>query len=80
MKIHLLGIGCAKCAELHDRARDAIDESGVSADLVKVTQLDEIATFGVVSMPGLVIDGVVKSVGRLPKTKEIVRWMRAASE
>jgi len=69
MKIQVLGTGCAKCAKLYDAVEKAVAEAGVEAELSKVETLEEIATFGVAMTPGLVIDGEVKSVGKIPKAK-----------
>lgn len=78
MKVQVLGIGCAKCSKLYAETARAIAEAGVEADLEKVESLDEIASFGVFMTPGLVIDGQVKCVGKIPKSREIVAWLRDA--
>jgi small redox-active disulfide protein 2 len=76
MEIKVLGTGCAKCKKLYEEAQKAITESGVAADLGKVEKLDEIASYGVMMTPSLVIDGEVKSAGRLPKSSEIAGWIK----
>lgn len=80
MKVQILGTGCAKCTKLYGEAEKAITEAGISAELEKVESIDEIATFGVTMTPGLVIDGEVKSVGKLPKAKKIAKWLEAAKK
>jgi small redox-active disulfide protein 2 len=78
MKVQILGTGCAKCQKLHGEAEKAIAEAGVEVELEKVESLDEIASFGVAMTPGLVIDGEVKSVGKIPKASKIAEWLVAA--
>jgi small redox-active disulfide protein 2 len=80
MKVQVLGTGCAKCTKLYSEAEKAIAEAGVEAELSKVESIDEIASFGVAMTPGLVIDGEVKSVGKIPKAKKIVAWLEAAKK
>ena len=79
MKIDVLGPGCAKCDKLYAEAEKAITEAGVEAELVKVQQIDEIARYGVLLTPAIVIDGEVKSVGRVIKAARIADWIRAAA-
>lgn len=76
MELKVLGTGCAKCNKLYEEAQKAIAESGVAADLSKVEKLDDIASYGVMMTPALVVDGEVKSAGRIPKTAEIVGWIK----
>lgn len=65
MKIQILGTGCPKCKTLTENAEAAVRELGVDCDVVKVTDINEILTFGVMMTPALVVDGVVKSVGKV---------------
>lgn len=71
MKIKVLGPGCANCATLEKRTSDALAATGVSATVEKVTDFAEIASYGVMSTPALVIDGQVVVSGRVPKADEI---------
>lgn len=75
MIIKVLGTGCVKCRKLYKEAEKAVAESGVSAELVKVEKIDEIISHGVAMTPALVIDGEVKSVGKVPSAKEIKNWI-----
>lgn len=75
MKIEVLGTGCAKCAKVYAHAEEAVKRSGVDAELVKVTSLQEIAGYGVMRTPALVIDGTVKGAGKVPSVDEIVAWI-----
>lgn len=79
MQVKVLGTGCAKCNKLYDIAARAIAESGVDAELSKVDKLDEIADYGVFMTPALVIDGQVKSVGKLPRVAQVSSWLKDAS-
>ena len=80
MKIKVLGTGCPKCKKLYSEAEKAIASSGVKADLEKVEQITEIIKYGVMSTPGLVIDEEVKASGRIPKSDEIVSWIKTAAK
>ena len=76
MKIEVLGTGCAKCKLLAERAEEAAQGLGVDFTLVKVTDYPNIVARGVMSTPGLVIDGVVKSQGHVPTVRAIQDLMR----
>lgn len=78
MDVKILGTGCPKCKRLERIAREAATEAGIEATFVKVTNVDEIMVYPIVSTPGLVIDEEVKSSGRLPRREEVVAWMRSA--
>lgn len=75
MKIEVLGTGCAKCKTLYENAKKAIEESGKSAELVKVEDLPSIMKYGVMSTPALVIDGQVKFSGKVASVAEIIGLM-----
>ena len=80
MKIDVLGTGCAKCDKLYDEARQALADSGVpGTELRKVEKIDEIVAYGVAITPALVIDGEVKSAGKVPRAADIVTWIKAAA-
>ncbi len=80
MKIEVLGVGCDKCNRLYALAEEVLRDEGLAAELVKVEQLDEILKRGVMMVPGLVIDGHVKSSGSLPKAKQLAKWFRQAAQ
>ena len=71
MKIQILGTGCAKCATRVANTEAAAKELGIAYELEKVTDLTQIMAFGVMMTPALVVDGVVKVVGKVPTPKEI---------
>jgi small redox-active disulfide protein 2 len=74
-KIEVLGPGCNNCIRLEANAREAVSLAGVEADIVKVTDYAEILSYGIMSTPGLVIDGVVVSYGRIPSAGDIAVWL-----
>lgn len=76
MKIEVLGSGCAKCKLLAERAEEAARAAGVDYTLVKVTEYPDIVARGVMSTPGLVVDGVVKSQGHVPTVAAIQALLR----
>jgi len=78
MEIKVLGTGCTKCRKLYDAVVEAVRDAGVSAEVTKVEKIDEIMTYGILLMPGLVIDGKVVSSGKAPKAKELAALITAA--
>ena len=76
MKIEILGTGCAKCQKLEELVREVINTSGVEADIVKIKDIKQIMTYGVMTTPGLVIDGQVKIAGKMPTTDQIESWIK----
>ncbi|MHC4249298.1 MAG: thioredoxin family protein [Planctomycetota bacterium] len=77
MKVQILGTGCPKCHKLAELAGSAIQDLGVDAEVVKVTDINEIMEFNVMVTPALAVDGDVKSAGRLPSVDEIKGWLGA---
>ncbi len=73
MLIQVLGTGCAKCKTLHEMVKKAVQETGVDAQVEKVEDIEKIMAFEILMTPGLVIDGKVKSAGRVPSDEEIKR-------
>lgn len=76
MKLQILGSGCEKCNKLKQNTEEAVVQSGIVGAIVeKVTDFNEIANMGVMLTPALVIDGEVKSMGKLLSVKEIVKFL-----
>lgn len=75
MKIKILGTGCPKCKKLEENVRKALDDVGIKADVVKVTDINEIVKYGVMSTPAIVVDGEVKCSGRISDVEEIKGWL-----
>ncbi len=71
MIIKILGSGCKNCVSLADNTKTALKELGMEAEIIKITDFADIASYGVMSMPALVIDEKVVSFGKVLKPKEI---------
>lgn len=69
--IQVLGPGCQKCQVLFERANQAVQETGISCHVEKVTDIQVIVSMGVLSTPALVVDGTVKLSGRVPTVEQI---------
>ena len=76
MKIQILGTGCPKCRQLAEVAENAALEMGVKYELVKVTDLNEIMSFGVMLTPALAVDGKVLSSGKVPSKSDIINLIK----
>jgi small redox-active disulfide protein 2 len=74
-KIQILGTGCAKCANLAAATEQAAKSIGLEYQLEKVTDLQQILTFGVMMTPALVVDGQVKVAGRVPSLDDLKRLL-----
>jgi small redox-active disulfide protein 2 len=70
-KIQVLGSGCAKCNKLYQAAEQVAKEMNIEYEIEKVSDLNDIMSFGVMITPALVIDGEVKVAGKVPKPDEI---------
>ena len=75
MEIKVLGPGCAKCEQTVKIVKEAVSETGVDAQITKVTDVMEIAKHGVFVTPAVVVDGEVKSVGKVPNEEEVKAWI-----
>jgi len=78
MEIKVLGPGCANCKRLYAEAEKAVAHLGVTATLTKVESMEEIAGYGILRTPGLVVDGKVVASGRVPNADEIVTLLATA--
>ncbi len=70
-KIQILGTGCPKCKKLAEAAEKAALALGIEFELEKVTDLNEIMSFGVMMTPAIAVDGVVKAAGKVPSAEEL---------
>jgi len=73
MEIKIIGTGCPKCQKLEQLVREAVEELGIEASIGKISDIMEIAKTGVLSTPGLMINGEVKLSGKVPSKEEISR-------
>ena len=78
MKIKVLGPGCKNCETLEQRTREALDALGADAEIEKVTDYGEIAGYGVLKTPGLVVDEQVVVSGKVPSARAIADLLRPA--
>ena len=76
MIVQILGTGCAKCKKLYDAVVRAVADTGVDAQIEKIEDVQKIVAMGVMMTPALVIDGVVKSAGKLLTPTEIAALLR----
>lgn len=78
-KIQILGSGCAKCNELAANAKEAVAILGEEVEIEKVTEINEMITFGCMTTPGLAINGQLVSQGKLLKPDQILKLLRPVS-
>lgn len=78
MEVKILGVGCPVCRRLEQLVREVAAAEGLEVHIVKVSDIDQIMAYDILATPGLVIDGRLKSAGRLPRKDEIVTWLREA--
>ena len=76
MEIKVLGPGCPKCDQTEKIVKEVVAEEGVDAQIEKVTNAMEIAGYGVFGTPSVVVDGEVKSVGKIPKKEDVKTWIK----
>ena len=75
MKIEILGTGCPKCVRLFKNTKQAVLESNLEAEVLKVQDINEITSFGVMITPAIAINGEVKSTGKLLSPDEIKKLL-----
>ena len=78
LSVKILGSGCANCKRLEQIARKAIADLSIQADVVKVTDYNEIMKYPILSTPGLVINEKLVSSGRIPSPAEVTTWLADA--
>jgi len=69
--VQILGPGCPKCKMLYEHVQQAANKLGLDCTIEKITDMQTIVNFGVLSTPALVIDGEVKVAGRVPSASQI---------
>ncbi|RJQ53676.1 MAG: thioredoxin family protein [Actinobacteria bacterium] len=79
MLIKILGVGCANCKRLEELTRQAAANAGVEARFEKVDDFKDIASYGVLSTPALVVDEQVKLAGRVPSAGELEQILKEAA-
>ena len=76
MSVKILGTGCAKCNQLEQATVEALKELGIENKVEHVTDFEEIASYGVMTTPGLVVDGKVASYGKVLKKDEVIKILQ----
>lgn len=76
MQIKILGPGCAKCNKTAKLIEEVVADNNIDATITKVTDMLEIAGHGVMGTPSVIINNVVKCVGKVPKKNEILSWVK----
>ncbi|MDH3544980.1 MAG: thioredoxin family protein [Desulfuromonadales bacterium] len=79
LKFQILGTGCAKCNNLADNAKEAAETLGEAVEIEKITDLNEIMTFGCMTTPGLAINGQLVSQGKLLKPDQIMKLIKPSA-
>ncbi|GJM40688.1 MAG: redox-active disulfide protein 2 [Ardenticatenaceae bacterium] len=80
LQIKVLGPGCANCKRVEQMTHRQVEKMGLTAEIEKVTDYADIMAYGVLSTPGLVIDGKVVAYGRIPSNEELITWLNAAQQ
>lgn len=79
LTIKVLGSGCPNCKRLEAETRATLDATDIAYELVKVTDYADIAAYGVMQTPALVLNDAVVSVGKIPKRDAILAWAEKAN-
>jgi len=74
MVIKILGSGCAKCKNLDRKVRELVEKQNINAEVLYVTDINEMIEAGIMMTPGLSVNGVVKSIGIIPKEEQLLKW------
>ena len=74
-EVRVLGPGCPKCEELMKQTQAVVEELGLDCQVVKVTDIQEITTYGVMMTPALVVDGQVKASGKVPSLDDLKKML-----
>jgi small redox-active disulfide protein 2 len=76
MNIKILGVGCSRCRNLESTVKEIIAKNDIPAEVEKVTDIQEMIKYGILSTPGLVINEKLKSSGIIPKNEQILNWIK----
>jgi small redox-active disulfide protein 2 len=75
MKIEVFGPGCARCEKTEEIVREVVRDAGIEAEIVKVKDIQEMASRGVLRTPAVFVDGKKASEGRIPRPDEVREWL-----
>jgi len=76
--IKVLGSGCSRCVQLEKIVRRVVETQGSEARVEKVTEIQDIMKYNILSTPGLVINGKLVSAGKIPSETDIALWLEQA--
>jgi small redox-active disulfide protein 2 len=76
MTVKILGTGCPKCRRLEEKVRTVIDMNKLSAEVEKVTDINDMMKYNIMMTPGLVVNEKLKSSGNIPKDEQILEWIK----
>ena len=80
LTIKVLGSGCANCKKLEAIAHQVVEQMGIQAEVIKVTEYPDIMAYNIMSTPGLVVNEKVVSSGRIPSVAEVTGFLASALE
>lgn len=78
--IKILGVGCPKCRRLKQKIHDVINKHHIDAEVIEVTNIDDMLQYGYMMTPGLVINEKLVSFGMVPKEDQILHWLKHPTE
>ncbi|HEX2865885.1 MAG TPA: thioredoxin family protein [Ignavibacteriales bacterium] len=76
MVVKILGSGCSRCNTLEARVKEVASRNNITAEFIKVSDIQEIIKYGILMTPGLVVNEKVVSSGIVPKEDQILQWLR----
>jgi len=76
MNIKILGVGCPRCRKLEQQVKEIVQRNNISAEIEKVTDIDDMLKYGIMSTPALVINGKLKSSVITLKDEQILKWIK----
>jgi len=79
MNIKILGVGCSRCKKLEQQVRDLVAKNNINTEIEKVSEIQDMIKYGIMSTPGLVINEKLKSSGIIPKDEQILNWIKEES-
>lgn len=75
VSIKVLGMGCKSCHELYENTKEAVKNAGLPVEVEYITDLEKVMEYGVVSMPGLVVNEKVVSIGKVLKVADVEKLL-----
>lgn len=75
ISVKILGTGCTKCNTLEAKVREIVSQNEIDVTIEKITDINEMINYKIMMTPGLVVNEVVKSVGKIPNDDQIIKWI-----